>query len=151
MPERRRTPRRPVPERVRLLKDDGTPAPPRMPRTPQADVRRPRPSAKEEWTGTERRRNAAPRTPPAASRPRTVTLPATMTTGMWVFALITLSGLVAAFLWHRVLIGMGLAVLGAAGLIAPPRRQVDPRSARLATVLSASGVVLVAIGVVLDL
>ena len=62
-----------------------------------------------------------------------------------------LAGCAAALFFGQPLVGGGLACIGVAGLIAPPRRPVEARVARVATVLSGSGLALVAVGMLLSM
>lgn len=161
-PERRKRPRRPVPERVHLVGGGG-----QQPReTPATPDERPvdhvgRPVERRRVRGAAAAAERAYESPvERRARPDAVPAPRVVSVrrrasgssiATWVFAIVMLCGLAATMLMRMPLLGAGLVALGVAGMVAPPRRDVERTQLRVAAILSACGLVLVAAGVFLEL
>lgn len=143
-PERRKTPRRPPADQVRLVEDDATPL------TPVRRARAVRGGGAAAAAAPKVERRAVNH-PAADVFARTARGRRSVPVSVWVFAIVAMAGVAAAVYLARPLLGIGLVLLGTAGLLAPPRRVVEPRIARISTGLSVAGVVLVGIDMIMHL
>ncbi len=154
LPERRRTPRRPEPGRVRLVftrpvRQDDAAAPPDAPPPVRVPASRGQAASAPTQPAPVARRREEPRPAPVkAHRPG---IDGALPVSIWIFALVALGGALLTILEGMALLGPGLLALGVSGFMAPPRREVPAAQRRSAAILSVCGVVLVALGVVFEL